>query len=532
LTYDLRGNITTLKRNGLNSNGWTGNNFVAGTYGIIDNLTYTYNTKNQLLSVNEASLPTRGFKTNPTATGNQYGYDGNGNLIYDKNKYITSIEYNYLNLPIKVVIDNPTDAVNSGSIEFIYDATGTKLRKTVKNKDGSVKETWDYVNGVEYKNQILQRVAHSEGAVVRNDFGQYQHEYVLRDHLGNTRVTFTDGVNKGEPYWNWSNYTYIVPDNTGYDDGVVTEADIKHINHTYPFGMAMEGNWNNAGSANNNRYLYNGKQWNDDFGMGWYDYGARFYDPAVGRWFAIDPSAEKDYDWTPYVYVYNNPVKLVDPDGREAAYPIVTITAIKDGTTDAKVLGYVKEGTTTKTDLYKATVTDTEDPNFKMEFTVTRDAWAVTEADAGTGTMSNVSFEPKDPNQNHYTAKAQYNEYPKGSGSGVPGLKLTQKGSEEMHAAPRPASVSLGYRTKVAVATGVMMHVAGHYKTAKGTQVAGSEGCFGVAPKGNSAQKPSNPYAAKVINTIISQAKKSKVAPGKIEVILKPRPNAPTTRTP
>jgi RHS repeat-associated protein len=315
LTYDLRGNIITLQRNGLNSNGWTGNNFVAGTYGRIDNLTYAYNTKNQLLSVNEASLPTRGFKTNPNATGNQYGYDGNGNLIYDKNKNITSIEYNYLNLPIKVVIDNPADAVNSGSIEFVYDATGVKLRKTVKNKDGSVKETWDYVNGVEYKNQILQRVAHSEGAVVRNDFGQYQHEYVLRDHLGNTRVTFTDGVNKGEPYWDWSNYSYIAPDNTGYDDGVVTEADIKHINHTYPFGMAMEGNWNNAGSANNNRYLYNGKQWNDDFGMGWYDYGARFYDPSVARWGAIDPMAEARITLSGYQYVQNNPVKLIDPTG-------------------------------------------------------------------------------------------------------------------------------------------------------------------------------------------------------------------------
>jgi RHS repeat-associated protein len=317
LTYDLRGNITTLKRNGLNSNGWTGNNFVAGTYGRIDNLTYAYNTKNQLLSVNEASLPTRGFKTNPNATGNQYDYDANGNLISDKNKYITSIEYNYLNLPIKVVIDNPTDAVNSGSIEFVYDATGTKLRKTVKYSNGSVKETWDYVNGVEYKNQILQRVAHSEGAVVRNDYGQYQHEYVLRDHLGNTRVTFTDGVNKGEPYWDWSNYSYIQPDNTGYDDGVVTEADIKHINHTYPFGMAMEGNWNNAGSANNNKYLYNGKQWNDDFGMGWYDYGARFYDPAIARWNAIDPLAEKYKRWSPYNYCLDNPIKFIDPNGME-----------------------------------------------------------------------------------------------------------------------------------------------------------------------------------------------------------------------
>jgi hypothetical protein len=77
----LRGNITTLKRNGLNSNGWTGNNFVAGTYGLIDSLGYTYNSKNQLKSIAESSLLDRGFKTNANATGDQYGYDSNGNLI-------------------------------------------------------------------------------------------------------------------------------------------------------------------------------------------------------------------------------------------------------------------------------------------------------------------------------------------------------------------------------------------------------------------------------------------------------------------
>jgi RHS repeat-associated protein len=333
LTYDLRGNIITLQRNGMNSNGWTGNNFVAGTYGLIDNLTYAYGAGNQLKSIAEASLPTKGFKTNPNATGDQYGYDSNGNLRYDKNKYIDSIEYNYLNLPIRIVIQNPSDAMNSGSIEFVYDATGAKLRKTVKYSNGSVRETWDYVNGVEYKNQILQRVAHSEGAVVRNDFGQYQHEYVLRDHLGNTRVTFTDGVNKGEPYWDWNTYTYMAPDNIGYDDGVITKDDIVQINHFYPFGLNMEGDWN--GAPGKNKYQYNGKEWNDDFGLGWNDYGARFYDPALGRWNAVDPLAEKAQDWTPYRYGFNNPIKFIDPTGMAEDW-IPEVTVEKDDKGKAK----------------------------------------------------------------------------------------------------------------------------------------------------------------------------------------------------
>ncbi len=51
--------------------------------------------------------------------------------------------------------------------------------------------------------------------------------------------------------------------------------------------------------------------------VNWYDYGARFYDPALGRFHCIDPFAEKYYGINPYNYVANNPVKLIDPDGRE-----------------------------------------------------------------------------------------------------------------------------------------------------------------------------------------------------------------------
>ncbi len=254
------------------------------------NLAYNYGDSNRLKKVTETSLATKGFKYANSGNARDFDYDKNGNLVADRNKGITNIQYNYLNLPQVITF------AGNRILTFIYDANGAKLRKIVNN-NGTV-DTYDYVNGVEYKNNVLQRISHTEGAVVRQTDGSYLHEYVLRDHLGNTRVTFSDGNN----------------------DRIVVSGDIKQINHYYPFGLNMEGNWN--GAKGDNKYGYNGKEWNDDFGLGWNDYGARFYDAAVARWGNIDPLSEKYSKWSPYNYTMNNPIKYIDPNGKDI---IITI---------------------------------------------------------------------------------------------------------------------------------------------------------------------------------------------------------------
>ena len=260
--YDKMGNILGLKRYGQTS---------ATGYDVIDDLSLSY-AGNRLKKVTDRSTTpafNNGFEFKdgidlPT----EYEYDENGNLTKDLNKNITAIQYNCLNLPSRVMF------ANGNSISYLYDAAGRKLRTVHVLEGDSV--TTDYCGNVVYENGVPQILLTEVGYVSLTD-GKYH--YYLKDHQGNNRVVVDE------------------------------EGTVEEVNHYYPFG----GVFSSTGDAQ--PYKYNGKELDRKGGLDWYDYGARYYDAALGRWHVVDPMAEEYYSISPYEYCNNSPIIYIDPTG-------------------------------------------------------------------------------------------------------------------------------------------------------------------------------------------------------------------------
>jgi len=204
VSYDENGNILTLRRRGLRT---AATRTTPKQYGPIDQLTYTY-AGNRLLAVDDA------VKDNGPATAGlpalagdfqdhgayyqlqqqpEYQYDANGSLTADRNKGITSIAYNHLNLPRRIAFGND-------SIVFRYTALGQKVAKLVYQTGKPTQQT-DYAGAYQYEQDSLRFFPHAEGRVLRlvhlDDAGQlqtrYVREYSLKDHLGNLRLAYRPG---------------------------------------------------------------------------------------------------------------------------------------------------------------------------------------------------------------------------------------------------------------------------------------------------------------------------------------------------
>ena len=163
------------------------------------------------------------------------------------------------------------------------------------------------MGGFEYSNSSLQHFAMSEGRVLAGP-GTYQ--YFLKDHLGNIRMTITPGA--------------------ANSDKIVQQ------DFYYPFGMRQAIKMPGLG----NKKLYNGKELVDQNGLNWYHYGARWYDPMIGRWTTMDPRCQFH---SPYEYGGNNPAAILDPDGAQCI-DALTISHLACTLSDPQIMSPLLSG--------------------------------------------------------------------------------------------------------------------------------------------------------------------------------------------
>ena len=207
----------------------------------------------------------------------KYEYDANGNCTKDGMKNLI-LEYNHLNLPEKIKSGNTLKAVYSWSAE------GTKLGVSDAAGYGRY-----YMGNLIYakdaKGLRAEAVIFPGGLIRVASDGSQEINYFLCDHLGSVCVIFNAGGK-------------VVERNDYYVSGKAV------VREDYP---------RQAG----NRYKYNGKEEQTTGNLGYLDYGARMYETSAGRWLTVDPMAESYYSVSPYAYCANNPVRFIDPDGRD-----------------------------------------------------------------------------------------------------------------------------------------------------------------------------------------------------------------------
>ena len=286
-SHDKHGNITGLTRYGQTT--------VSG-YGVVDNLTLEYNGTNQLRYIqdngaNVALNISSDFKDYKTGTTQEYGYNANGSMTYDHNRGISEIAYNQLGMPLRTDIKSPVAEARN---QYTYTASGAKLRtvsswnsnysynpvigSTVNVNALNQQKTTDYVGNIEYENGVVKKILTNNGYYENNNYYFY-----LRDHLGSNVMT--------------ANH----------------QGNITQQNHYYPFGTTMSISTNQGLQS----YKFSDKELSMEHGLNLYDFHARTYDPATGRFLSIDPMAEKYYNISPYAYCANNPMRYIDPTGKD-----------------------------------------------------------------------------------------------------------------------------------------------------------------------------------------------------------------------
>ena len=331
LGYDGNSNVTSLQRKGVTQE---------GSYGLIDDLRLGYDG-NQLSKVEEnAPAVLYAGSLDVKRSTNDIRYNANGSLTMDGTRDITHIDYDLHNNPLRIQF------ANGNVTKYVYSAAGEKLRAihytAVANTHvemgqvyADIEKRYLAVDSTDYRlggnavfnNGSFSKVLFDGGYVelVAVDMpGSGYHMPIVKPWkppFGGRWPDDLGGGKKGPTIYSLR-FRYFNRDHLGNVREVVSETgEVKQVNAYYPFGTPIHALGTNESQQ---RYKYNGKEFDELHGLNTYDYGARQYAPLLPLWDRVDPLAEKYYGVSPYAYCANNPVIFVDPDGRKFDFSKMT----------------------------------------------------------------------------------------------------------------------------------------------------------------------------------------------------------------
>jgi len=192
-------------------------------------------------------------------------------------RWISSVSWNEIGLSQTVTFSN------GSTISYYFAADGSKLRevRTVSGTTTTIDWCGDLVLEKVGSGTRAAKRLRLDGGYVDLASGDSARRHFVRDHLGSVRAVVNDA-------------------------GTVLETD-----DYYPLGGPLP----TGTSTTLQPEKYQGKDWNPAASFNVYDFGARLYDPALGRWISQDPLAEKYYLHSPYLFCAGNPMRFVDPEG-------------------------------------------------------------------------------------------------------------------------------------------------------------------------------------------------------------------------
>jgi RHS repeat-associated protein len=282
-TYDKDGNILTLKR-------------YVNAGAIQDDFAYQYYSgTNKLRKV--------------TGSTDQYQYDLNGNVTTDSLNKNTSAVYDHRNLLIEIYHKRgtPPARIEYFATRYYYDESGNRVRKlTYKNNNESAGPVLDWNNTSD----------------PGNNWTLFNNEHYVRGVDGKELATYTN--NSLDEWYVWgtdmvgkmkgSTKYYFFKDHLGSIRAVV-DNNFNLISATDydAWGDKMQGRIYNGDST---KFGFTGKEQDDE---NLYDYfGARYYDSRIGRWGQVEPLLDKYLQVSPYSYSFDNPLRFLDPNGKDA----------------------------------------------------------------------------------------------------------------------------------------------------------------------------------------------------------------------